>query len=58
MFDEQPDAPPHAECAAEIAKLREALRVIAAQSVGPDWTHKQACAFMRQHARETLKGAQ
>lgn len=38
--------------------LYEALRVIATQSLGPDWTAEQAYTFMRQHARAALAKAE
>lgn len=34
--------------------LVEALRIIASQSIGDDWTPEQAIKFVRQHAREAL----
>lgn len=37
--------------------LSDGLRLIAAQSVCPDWTHQQAFEFMRASAREHLAAA-
>jgi len=37
--------------------LIAALRCIACQSVGPDWSAEQALAFIKQHAFEALDAA-
>lgn len=34
--------------------LLEALRTIACQSIGDDWTAEQAVAFIKQHARDAI----
>lgn len=34
--------------------MLEALRIIASQSIGDDWTPEQAITFVKQHAKETL----
>jgi len=36
--------------------FRDALNLIGSQSIADDWTNEQACEFMRQHARNTVKG--
>lgn len=38
--------------------MREALRTIANQSLGDDWTAEQAISFVRQHAKAALKLAE
>lgn len=39
-------------------RMQEALEVIGAQSLGEDWTAEQAMTFVKQTAREVLKGFQ
>ena len=36
-------------------RYRTALRLIACQSIGPDWTHEQAFDFIRAEARAALE---
>lgn len=40
------------------ADLLTALRVIASQSIGDDWTLEQAFAFIREHARAAIAKAE
>lgn len=40
------------------AQMVEALRIIASQSIGSDWTKEEAFDFMRDYARKTIGPAE